>query len=184
MAKAGSAAALAALGALGAMALRKRGAKEESDNAEDIRKAVSGAPRPSNKEVDEENLKPSVPSTEVQPAHMSDAAIRSEIERQSPVKYDAGRLNNRPTKSGSKSARSPNFIDRLINDSSRARILSTGPNYEAAPGGSASPMKRGGKVKSFARTADRVKSSKPTVSHASKRADGIAQRGKTKGRYL
>ena len=34
-------------------------------------------------------------------------------------------------------------------------------------------FKRGGKVKS-----------KPKVSSASKRADGIAQRGKTKGRYL
>ena len=36
-------------------------------------------------------------------------------------------------------------------------------------------FKRGGKVKS---------KSKPKVSSASKRADGIAQRGKTKGRYI
>ena len=42
------------------------------------------------------------------------------------------------------------------------------PGYEQDQG-----FKRGGKVKS-----------KPKVSSASKRADGIAQRGKTKGRYI
>ena len=61
------------------------------------------------------------------------------------------KYNTEVAKGGAKSAQSPNFIDRLINDSSRARILSTGPNYEAAPGGYASPMKRGGQVKNFAK---------------------------------
>jgi hypothetical protein len=76
----------------------------------------------------------------------------------------------------------------------RAALLAKGPNYEAFPGGraltpeesrrlaqnTASPggyaapaMKRGGKV-----------SSKPKASSASSRGDGIAQRGKTRGKYL
>jgi len=42
---------------------------------------------------------------------------------------------------------------------------------------SAGEFKRGGKVKSTAK-------STPKVSSASRRGDGIAQRGKTRGRYL
>ena len=173
MAKAGSAAALAALGALGAMALRNRG-KKEDDDAEDIRKAVKGAPRPSDKEVDEENLKPSVPKTEVQPAHMTNEAVSRAIINASPAKYDAGRLSNRPTRAPRSVApatvdRAAAEADRMAGESSRLASFVEGRQRPERY-----PMKKGGVIKS----------SKPTVSHASKRADGIAQRGKTKGRYL
>lgn len=47
-------------------------------------------------------------------------------------------------------------------------------------------MKKGGAVKKFAKggAIKKSKSSKPMVSNASKRGDGIAQRGKTKGRIV
>lgn len=170
MAKAGSAAALAALGALGAMALRNRG-KKEDDDAEDIRNAVRDAPRPSDKQ---ENLQSSVPETEVQPAHMTNEAVSRAIINASPAKYDAGRLSNRPTRAPRGVA--PAAVDRAAAEANRmagesSRLASF---VEGRQRPERYPMKKGGVVKS----------SKPTVSHASKRADGIAQRGKTKGRYL
>jgi hypothetical protein len=47
-------------------------------------------------------------------------------------------------------------------------------------------MKKGGAIKKFAKggAIKKSKSSKPMVSNASKRGDGIAQRGKTKGRIV
>ena len=49
--------------------------------------------------------------------------------------------------------------------------------YYDDEGLSTTAMKRGGKVKSKAKSA-------PKVSSASRRGDGIAQRGKTRGRYM
>ena len=54
----------------------------------------------------------------------------------------------------------------------------TNVNYESDEEG----MKRGGKVK--ASKMGSVKTAKPSMGSASRRGDGIAQRGKTKGRYL
>jgi hypothetical protein len=45
-------------------------------------------------------------------------------------------------------------------------------------------MKRGGSVKSSAPKMGKVKTAKPSMGGASKRADGIAMRGKTKGRIV
>jgi hypothetical protein len=45
-------------------------------------------------------------------------------------------------------------------------------------------MKRGGSVKSSAPKMGKVKTAKPSMGGASKRADGIAMRGKTRGRMV
>jgi len=58
---------------------------------------------------------------------------------------------------------------------SKSSDYDSGSKYYDDEGLSTTAMKRGGKVKSAA---------KSTVSKASRRADGIAQRGKTRGRYL
>jgi len=56
---------------------------------------------------------------------------------------------------------------------------------QAATGGAApagAPMKKGGKV--GASKMGSVKTSKPAMSSASRRADGIATKGKTRGRFV
>ena len=50
--------------------------------------------------------------------------------------------------------------------------------------GEYSPFKKGGSVKSSASKMGKVKTAKPSMGGASKRADGIAMRGKTKGRIV
>jgi hypothetical protein len=45
-------------------------------------------------------------------------------------------------------------------------------------------MKRGGSVKSSAPKMGKVKTAKPSMGGASKRADGIAMRGKTRGKMV
>ena len=50
--------------------------------------------------------------------------------------------------------------------------------------GEYSPFKKGGSVKSSASKMGKVKTAKPSMGGASKRADGIAMRGKTRGRMV
>jgi hypothetical protein len=55
---------------------------------------------------------------------------------------------------------------------------------ESSQAGRYGTMKRGGVVKSSAPKMGKVKTAKPSMGGASKRADGIAMRGKTKGRMV
>jgi hypothetical protein len=50
--------------------------------------------------------------------------------------------------------------------------------------GEYSPFKKGGSVKSSAPKMGKVKTAKPSMGGASKRADGIAMRGKTRGKMV
>ena len=50
--------------------------------------------------------------------------------------------------------------------------------------GEYSPFKKGGSVKSSSSKMGKVKTAKPSMGGASKRADGIAMRGKTRGRMV
>ena len=61
----------------------------------------------------------------------------------------------------------------------RGQLASAIPNMNTMSG---TPMKKGGSVK--ASKMGLVKQSKPSMGSASKRGDGIAQRGKTKGRIV
>lgn len=166
MAKAGSAAALAALGALGAMALRKRG-REVGENFSEMENIpAERAPAA---------LRPAAPATQAEPFQEdSEEVARARLAAAVPrARYDEGRLARNI--SGAK-PRAKNFIDRLTGPSNfidrlTAPALDSTGSY-SAPGGTA--KRKGGAIKG----------SKPAASSASKRADGIAQRGKTKGRYL
>ena len=169
MAKAGSAAALAALGALGAMALRKRGRRSDENFSEMENIPAEQAPaalRP----------RPSVAATEVEPFQEdSDAVATARLERAVPrAKYDEGKLSGgraRAPRSAAPAAvdRAAAEANRMAGESSRLASFVAGRR-----GPEIYPMKKGGMIKA----------SKPAVGKASKRADGIAQRGKTKGRYL
>ena len=57
-------------------------------------------------------------------------------------------------------------------------------DLERVPGKRPLKMKVGGSVKSSAPKMGKVKTAKPSMGGASKRADGIAMRGKTKGRIV
>jgi hypothetical protein len=54
----------------------------------------------------------------------------------------------------------------------------------ASQEGEYSPLKKGGSVKSSAPKMGKVKTAKPSMGGASKRADGIAMRGKTRGKMV
>jgi len=167
MAKAGSAAALAALGALGAMALRKRGRGGDENFSEMENIPAKQAPAA---------LRPPVAATEVEPfQENSDAVATARLERAVPrAKYDEGELSGgraRAPRSAAPAAvdRAAAEANRMAGESSRLASFVAGRR-----GPEIYPMKKGGMIKA----------SKPAVGKASKRADGIAQRGKTKGRYL
>jgi hypothetical protein len=55
---------------------------------------------------------------------------------------------------------------------------------ESSQAGRYGTMKRGGVVKSSAPKMGKVKTAKPSMGGASKRADGIAKKGKTRGRMV
>jgi hypothetical protein len=55
---------------------------------------------------------------------------------------------------------------------------------ESSQAGRYGTMKRGGAVKSSAPKMGKVKTAKPSMGGASKRADGIAKKGKTRGRMV
>ena len=57
-------------------------------------------------------------------------------------------------------------------------------DLERLPGKRPLKMKKGGSVKSSASKMGKVKTAKPSMGGASKRADGIAMKGKTKGRFV
>jgi hypothetical protein len=175
MAKAGSAAALAALGALGAMALRKRGRGGDENFSEMENIPAKQAPAA---------LHPPVAETEAEPfQENSDAVATARLESAVPrAKYNEGKSNRGKTPKRDvpfTSIEVPRGQRPFSGFGSRAGSETMVPSGAigsdssyAAPGGTA--RKKGGMIKA----------SKPAVGKASKRADGIAQRGKTKGRYL
>jgi hypothetical protein len=66
--------------------------------------------------------------------------------------------------------------DSGVNDNLQAKMLKQRAEQEAAERGEPLAMKRGGAVKKMAKGG--------SVSSASKRADGCAAKGKTKGRFV
>ncbi len=68
------------------------------------------------------------------------------------------------------------LTDSVVNDNLQAKMIKQKAEQEAAERGEPSAMKRGGAVKKMAKGG--------SVSSASKRADGCATKGKTKGRFV
>jgi hypothetical protein len=87
-----------------------------------------------------------------------------------------GVLPQKIADSVSSSASEPASADSGINDNLQGKMLKQKAEQDAAERGEPSAMKRGGAVKKMAKGG--------SVSSASKRADGCAQRGKTKGRMV
>jgi len=150
----GDLAGLAGLGAAAYLLSKKKGDSAAIEREEDV-----GGLRSSGKSgSDEEEVSVAAP--------MSDAEIRSKIEAASPAKYAGG--EGGPAR---RAARAAVFGgSEHVADSPQARA-------EAKQGAlgrylRGRPFNKGGAVKT----------SKPTMSSASKRADGIAQRGKTRGK--
>ena len=165
----GDLAGLAGLGAAAYLLSKKKGAAAEvpsDDNANKDGPRFSGLA--DRVDVVKEGPETNDPVLPDEP--MSDAEIRSRIERASPVKYAGdekgpARRAARAAMFGGGEGGSGNTGSgpRTIAEARRQREIRT-------PTGSLPKnfhMKKGG-----------------SVSSASKRADGIAQRGKTKGRYL
>ena len=78
--------------------------------------------------------------------------------------------------SSSDSTASTASTDSVVNDNLQAKMLKQKAEQEAAERGELAAMKRGGAVKKMAKGG--------SVSSASKRADGCATKGKTKGRFV
>ena len=125
----------------------------------------------------ERGLKPRVRNEDLEPPHV-DAELgmsrgrndyvtsgkKSFDTEKEPVRLESDMSNYKPR-------REPKPLTEV-------RKPGTNVNYESDETG----MKRGGKVK--ASKMGSVKTAKPSMGSASRRGDGIAQRGKTKGRYL
>jgi len=74
------------------------------------------------------------------------------------------------------SSDSSSAVNAALADNMQAKMLRQKAEQEAAERGEPSAMKRGGAVKKMAKGG--------SVSSASKRADGCATKGKTKGRFV
>ena len=125
----------------------------------------------------ERGLKPRVRNEDLEPPHV-DAEMgmtrgRNDYVTSGKKSFDTERepVRLEPDMSNYKPRREPKPLTEV-------RKPGTNVNYESDE----TEMKRGGKVK--ASKMGSVKTAKPSMGSASRRGDGIAQRGKTKGRYL
>lgn len=161
----GDLAGLAGLGAAAYLLSKKKGDSAAFERGEDVGGLRSSGESGSDKEeVSVAAPKKYDPVLPDEP--MSDEAIRSKIEAASPAKYAGG--EGGPAR---RAARAAVFSgSEHVADSPQARA-------EAKQGALGRYLRGRAFNKGGA-----VKTSKPTMSSASKRADGIAQRGKTRGK--
>jgi hypothetical protein len=127
-------------------------------------------PKPKNRVVTKEELK------------KSGLSLRDFLNRERGLKRRVEKDSEGKTASGmpreARGVRDDSMSDK---DRLRAQLDSA---KESSQAGRYGTMKRGGVVKSSAPKMGKVKTAKPSMGGASKRADGIAKKGKTRGRMV
>jgi hypothetical protein len=126
--------------------------------------------KPKNRVVTKEELK------------KSGLSLRDFLNRERGLKRRVKKDSEGKTASGmSREARGVRDDSMSDKDRLRAQLDSA---KESSQAGRYGTMKRGGVVKSSAPKMGKVKTAKPSMGGASKRADGIAKKGKTRGRMV
>jgi hypothetical protein len=126
--------------------------------------------KPKNRVVTKEELK------------KSGLSLRDFLNRERGLKRRVKKDSEGKTASGmSREARGVKDDSMSDKDRLRAQLDSA---KESSQAGRYGTMKRGGVVKSSAPKMGKVKTAKPSMGGASKRADGIAKKGKTRGRMV
>ena len=112
----------------------------------------------------------------------SGLSLRDFLNRERGLKRRVKKDSEGKTASGmSREARGVKDDSMSDKDRLRAQLDSA---KESSQAGRYGTMKRGGVVKSSAPKMGKVKTAKPSMGGASKRADGIAKKGKTRGRMV
>jgi hypothetical protein len=112
----------------------------------------------------------------------SGLSLRDFLNRERGLKRRVKKDSEGKTASGmSREARGVRDDSMSDKDRLRAQLDSA---KESSQAGRYGTMKRGGVVKSSAPKMGKVKTAKPSMGGASKRADGIAKKGKTRGRMV
>ena len=134
-------------------------------------KSAMPKPKPKNRIVTKEELKKSG-FTNLRDFLNDERGLKRRVKKDSEGKTASGM---------SREARGVKDDSMSDKDRLRAQLDSA---KESSQAGRYGTMKRGGVVKSSAPKMGKVKTAKPSMGGASKRADGIAMRGKTRGRMV
>jgi hypothetical protein len=134
-------------------------------------KSAMPKPKPKNRIVTEEELKKSG-FTNLRDFLNDEQGLKRRVKKDSEGKTASGMSRE------ARGVRDDSMSDK---DRLRAQLDSA---KESSQAGRYGTMKRGGVVKSSAPKMGKVKTAKPSMGGASKRADGIAKKGKTRGRMV
>jgi hypothetical protein len=134
-------------------------------------KSAMPKPKPKNRIVTEEELKKSG-FTNLRDYLNDRRGLKRRVKKDSEGKTASGMSRE------ARGVRDDSMSDK---DRLRAQLDSA---KESSQAGRYGTMKRGGVVKSSAPKMGKVKTAKPSMGGASKRADGIAKKGKTRGRMV
>jgi len=134
-------------------------------------KSAMPKPKPKNRIVTKEELKKSG-FTNLRDFLNDERGLKRRVKKDSEGKTASGM---------SREARGVKDDSMSDKDRLRAQLDSA---KESSQAGRYGTMKRGGVVKSSAPKMGKVKTAKPSMGGASKRADGIAKKGKTRGRMV